>query len=162
MIGAAGNEWYYKPMNFESLYQKLVTLSQRLYLPVARFAIFLIYFWFGFLKIIDLSPASPLALALTTQTVGAQHFDLLFKVLAVYECVMGVLFLFPKLLRLAVILFAVHMIIVCSPMVLVAHMAWTKPFVPTLEGQYIIKNIALVALVIGLIASTKRSDRKTS
>jgi len=46
---------------------------------------------------------------------------------------------------------------------LVPHEAWTKPFVPTLEGQYIIKNVVLAALAIGIAAQTpplKQKQRK--
>lgn len=42
--------------------------------PLARFALFAIYFWFGAVKLIGLSQASPLAQALTTNTIGARFF----------------------------------------------------------------------------------------
>jgi hypothetical protein len=48
----------------------------------------------------------------------------------------------------------IHMILVCSPLVLIANMVWEYPFVPNLEGQYIIKNVALIAAAIGIAAST--------
>jgi uncharacterized membrane protein YkgB len=125
---------------------------RRSFIPVARFSIFLTYFWFGILKIFDLSPASPLASALTAKTIGLQNFNLAFKILAVYECLIGVLFLFPKTTRLVIPMLLVHLVIVCSPLILISHMVWTRPFVPTLEGQYIIKNIAIIAVAIGIAA----------
>jgi uncharacterized membrane protein YkgB len=45
--------------------------------------------------------------------------------------------------------------IVCSPLVLAASVAWTHPGVPTLEGQYIIKDLALIALAIGILAARR-------
>ncbi|MEO6513312.1 MAG: hypothetical protein ABIR37_01360 [Candidatus Saccharimonadales bacterium] len=35
------------------------------------------------------------------------------------------------------------------------ELAWVKPLVPTLEGQYIIKNVLLVAIALGVAAQTK-------
>ena len=124
------------------------------FLPMARFAIFVIYFWFGILKLFDLSPAGPIASALVSKTVGAAHFSLLFHVLALFECLIGILFLFPKLTRIVIPLLLLHMLIVCSPLLLLPDMTWQRAFVPTLEGQYIIKNLAIIALAIGVAAQT--------
>jgi uncharacterized membrane protein YphA (DoxX/SURF4 family) len=142
-------------MDIKNIDLKIIGWLQRWFLPLARFAIFVIYFYFGILKVFDLSPASPLAQALVTKTVGASHFDLLFHILAVFECVIGILFLFPRLTRIVIPLLFLHMIIVCSPLLFVPHLAWSKPFVPTLEGQYIMKNLAIAALAIGIAAQTK-------
>jgi uncharacterized membrane protein YphA (DoxX/SURF4 family) len=131
-------------------------------LPFARIAIFVIYFWFGILKLFNLSPASPLAHAFVAKTFGVSHFDLLFNILAVFECLIGILFLFPRMTRIVIPLLFLHMIIVCSPLIFVPHLAWSKPFVPTLEGQYIIKNLAIAALAIGIAAQTKPLAAKAS
>lgn len=132
--------------------RRVVELAIRWFEPAARIAIFVIYFWFGFLKLLNLSPATPLAAALTRNTIGMQYFTASFKTLAVYECVLGILFLIPALTRLSCILLVIHMGIVASPLVIVASVAWIHPLVPTLEGQYIIKNLAIIALAIGILA----------
>ncbi|HVX24363.1 MAG TPA: hypothetical protein VG992_03430 [Candidatus Saccharimonadales bacterium] len=141
-------------MNLRTLDLQLIALVRRWYIPLARLAIFIVYFWFGILKLFNLSPAGPLAAALTAKTIGLAHYSLAFHILAVYECVIGVMFLFPKLTRVVIPLLLIHIVIVCSPLLLVPHLAWQHPFVPTLEGQYIIKNVAIVALAIGLAAHT--------
>lgn len=133
---------------------KIIALLQKIHLPVARVSIFIVFFWFGFIKLIGLSPASPLAQALTAKTIGLQYFDSLFFVLSLVECLVGVLFLFPKLTRIVVPLLLAHMVLVCSPLILLPDMIWQAPFVPTLEGQYIIKNAVVVAVAIGIAAST--------
>jgi uncharacterized membrane protein YkgB len=137
-----------------SLDLKLIMFLRKTFEPVARFSVFLIFFWFGFIKLLGLSPASPLAQALTERTVGTQYFDLLFYVLAFLECLVGVLFLFPRLTRIVVPLLLFHMIIVCSPLVLVPDYTWQSFMVPTLEGQYIIKNAVVIAVALGIAAST--------
>jgi uncharacterized membrane protein YkgB len=141
-------------MNIQNADLKIIALLGRSFLPVSRVAIFIVYFWFGILKLFDLSPASPLASALTAQTIGSAHFDLAFKILAIFECIIGVLFLFPKLTRLVIPLLIVHLVLVCSPLILLPHDVWTKFLVPTLEGQYIIKNMLIAAVAIGIAAQT--------
>lgn len=130
----------------------IITTAERFYIPIARLAFFIIFFYFGLLKLIGLSPASPLAEALTARTIGTQYFETSFIVLAIIECLIGVLFLVPKATRIVIFLLFVHMAVVCSPLLLVPEHVWIHPFVPTLEGQYIIKNIALIAIAIGIAA----------
>jgi uncharacterized membrane protein YkgB len=133
-------------------------LARRWFVPAARISIFVIYFWFGLLKIIGQSPATPLASALVDHTIGAQYFGVSFKALAIYECLLGILFLVPAATNVAVVLLLIHMGIVSSPLVLVAGVAWVHPLVPTFEGQYIIKDLALIALAIGILAYTRAGD----
>jgi uncharacterized membrane protein YkgB len=149
-----------KKINYTNIDLQVIEFFKKTYIPVARISIFLVFFWFGLIKILGLSPASPLAEALTTKTVGMQYFDTLFIVLAVIECIIGLLFLFPKMTRVVIPLLLFHMIIVCSPLVLVPEYTWQVPFVPTLEGQYIIKNAVVVAVAIGIAASTRPLMRK--
>lgn len=141
-------------VSIKTLDLKIIDWLRRWFLPLARLAIFVIYFYFGLLKLLGDSPATPLARALADKTIGASHFHAAYMVLAVFECVIGVLFLFPKLTRVVIPLLFIHMIIVCSPLFLVPNEAFVKPFVPTLEGQYIIKNVAIIALAIGIAAQT--------
>ena len=143
-----------KKIDIHSLDLRLIAFFKRTFNPVARFSVFLIFFWFGLIKLLGLSPASPLAEALTARTVGMQYFDPLFYTLAFLECVVGVLFLFPKLTRVVVPLLLFHMAIVCSPLVLVPDYTWQSFMIPTLEGQYIIKNAVVIAVAIGIAAST--------
>lgn len=136
----------------QTLDYTIISLAQKWYIPVARVAIFVIFFYFGILKIFGLSPATPLAIALTDKTIGMQYFDASFMALAVLECLIGILFLIPKATRVVIALLFIHLLVVCSPLVLIPEQVWTRPFVPDLEGQYIIKNIALVAIAIGIAA----------
>ncbi|HET8884656.1 MAG TPA: hypothetical protein VFM68_04260 [Candidatus Saccharimonadales bacterium] len=144
-----------KKIDYSHLDIKIITFFKRIFIPTARISIFLIFFWFGFIKLLGISPASPLAEALTAKTIGLQHFDTLFILLSVVECIIGILFLFPKITRVVIPLLLFHMILVCSPLALLPGLVWQQPFVPTLEGQYIIKNAVVVALAIGVAASAQ-------
>ncbi len=133
----------------------IIDWLRRTYIPAARLAVFVIYFYFGILKLLGDSPATPLAHALVTKTIGAGNFQWSFMVIAVFECLIGVLFLFPRATRIVIPMLFLHMIIVCSPLLIVPHLVFIKPLVPTLEGQYIIKNVAIIALAIGVAAQTQ-------
>lgn len=121
----------------------------------ARIALFIVYFWFGLLKVLALSPASPLVTALLVQTMPDVSAAAFLPVWGIFECVIGVLFLVPRLSRINLTLVLVHMVAVFLPLVLLPGVTWTAPFIPTLEGQYIIKNLLIVALAVGLAAQMK-------
>jgi uncharacterized membrane protein YkgB len=141
--------------NVEHADEKIISFFKRTYIPVARIALFVVFFWFGFIKLTGMSPAGPLAEALTAKTVGVEYFDVLFRSLAFLECVIGVLFLVPKAVRVVIPLLFFHMAVVCAPLVLVPEFTWQEAFVPTLEGQYIIKNVVIIAVAFGIAANTQ-------
>gem|GEM_PF-201232 len=145
----------HKKIDYSHIDLRIIAFFKRIYIPVARCSIFVVFFWFGVIKLLGISPASPLAEALTARTVGMQYFDLLFIVLSLIECIIGILFLFPKMTRIVIPLLLAHMALVCSPLVLVPEYVWQQPFVPTLEGQYIIKNAVVIAVAIGIAASAQ-------
>ncbi len=147
-------------LDYKSADLRLIAFFRRSFVPMARGSIFLIFFWFGIIKLLGLSPAGPLAKALVDKTVGLQYFDALFVVLALLECLIGVLFLFPRLTRIVIPLLLAHMLIVCSPLLLVPSYTWHSVLVPTLEGQYIIKNAVVIAVAIGIAASAQPLAKK--
>ncbi len=141
-------------MNFKEFDTKFIELSKRWFEPFSRIALFIIFFYFGLLKLIGVSPADDLARALVDKVVGLTYFDELFILLAVFECIIGILFLIPKYTRIAVLLLFIHLPIVMSPLVLAPQEVWQSTLAPNLEGQYIIKNVALLALGLGLVSKT--------
>jgi hypothetical protein len=73
-------------------------------------------------------------------------------VLATWEVLIGLGLLAGRFLRATLLLLAVQMLGTVTPLVLFPTETFTQvPFAPTLEGQYIIKNIVLVgaAMVVG-------------
>ena len=117
----------------------------------SRFALFIIYAWFGLLKVLGYSPAGPLVATLLAKTLPWVAPDTFIIAFGVFEILIGAVFLLPKLRLVAFALFAVHMFIATGPLLLLQSMTWTQPFlVPTLEGQYIIKNLALIAVALNL------------
>ena len=108
----------------------------------SRLALFVIYFWFGLLKVVGQSPASEMVESLFGKTlayVPFLSFGIFIVFFGLFEMLIGILFLVPGKERLALGLFFLHMIMVALPLFIIPSM-WTVIFVPTLEGQYIIKK----------------------
>lgn len=132
-----------------------IAFAKTHYKSIARASLFVIFFYFGFLKLIGLSPASDLALGFAEKMGMGIYAMELFYALAIVECAIGIMMLIPKLTRLAIFVMALHMLLVSAPLLLYPEATWMRPLVPNLEGQYIIKNAALVALALGLVAQTR-------
>ncbi len=119
---------------------------------LARLALFVVYFWFGVLKLLDLSPAQPLVQSLLEKTlpfISFQNFIILF---ALFEMLIGVLFLVSGAERLVMALLALHLVTTCLPLILLPQITWAGFLAPTLEGQYIIKNILIIALAFVIVS----------
>lgn len=147
-------------VTFRHVDSAFISFARRHYQWIARSSLFVIFFYFGFLKLVGLSPASDLALGFAGKMgMGAFAMEL-FYALAVIECAIGIMMLVPKLTRITLFIMAAHMVLVSAPIVLYPEATWVRPLVPNLEGQYIIKNAALVALALGLVAATKPLTKK--
>ncbi|WP_131816539.1 hypothetical protein [Nocardia salmonicida] len=141
--------------------RRILEFAQILCMPLSRVALFFVFFYFGTLKLLGLSPATHLVEELTRQTIGMQYFGAAFIALALIECLIGVLFLIPRATRAVIPLIFAHLMVACSPLVLAPAFVWDAPFVPNMEGQYIFKNIALMAIAVGIAARvTPMRDRR--
>ena len=136
---------------FQFIDELIIKFLKRIWEPFSRISIFIIFFYFGLLKVFNLSPASPLVEALLNKTSSFIPFDFFLKFFGLFEMFIGILFIIPKLERIAIFFLILHMIIVALPLFLLPQITWQKFLVPTPEGQYIIKNLAIIslALVIG-------------
>ena len=114
-----------------------------------RLSMFLIFFWFGALKVFGVSPAEELVMHLYDKTLidllATPHFSTFF---GLFECAIGIVWLFPSATKVAFWVFLGHMITTFLPLVFLPEDAWSDLFCPTLIGQYIIKNLALIGLAL--------------
>ena len=133
----------------------IIATAHRISYYLLRFALFIIYFWFGLLKVLGQSPASPMVMELQHRTLPFIHGTWFNGAFGLFEVLIGILFLVPGAERIVIALMAFHMVTTSLPLFFLPHMVWTNWFVPTLEGQYIIKNIALITLAIILAARIK-------
>ena len=121
--------------------------------PAARISLFIIFFWFGILKPIGLSAAEPLVLK-TVDWMPVLSARQWLAVIGWWEVIIGISFLFRKTTRLAIGLLFLQMAGTFMPLFILPEITFQEngiPFLPTLEGQYIVKNIIIIsaALVIG-------------
>lgn len=114
----------------------------------SRFAIFLVYFWFGIIKITGQSPATSLVIDL--QKVTLPFFDSysFLILLGIIEVLIGIGFLIKPLTKYVFIVAILHMGTTLLPLLFLQDISWQAFLIPTLEAQYIIKNIVLIALMI--------------
>ncbi|MFN4001364.1 hypothetical protein [Microcella sp.] len=127
----------------------------------ARLALGIVFIWFGALKMIgELSPAYDLVAA----TIYWLTPEIIIPLIGLWEVAIGVAFLFPPLTRAALLLLIPQMPATFLPLVLLPEVTFTViPWGLTLEGQYIVKNLVIIAcaLIIGGTALRKdRSDRE--
>ena len=119
-----------------------------------RISLGVVFFWFGVLKFFPgLSPAQQLA----TRTIERLTFGLVpahvsIVVLATWECFIGVGLISGKLMRFTLLLLYLQMPGTMLPILFFPGEVFTRfPYAPTMEGQYIIKNLVLISagLVLG-------------
>ena len=119
-----------------------------------RVSLGIVFLWFGLLKFFpNLSPAQELA----TRTISILTGDVIrpsvsLPLLAGWECLIGLGLLLGRGLRGILLLLYVQMLGTLTPLVLFPHELFARiPYAPTLEGQYIIKNLVLISagIVVG-------------
>ena len=121
-----------------------------------RISLFIIFFWFGFLKIIGVSPAETLVTHLHEATIAhIMTIEKFLVFLGVIECLIGVLWLFPRLTKWAFYLFIAQMFTTFLPLFYLPNDTWQNTMVLSLTGQYIVKNVALIALALNIIWENK-------
>ena len=120
--------------------------------PMARLALFVVFFWFGILKVFGLSPASGMVQNLFEQTMPIMQFGTFMILFGLLECAIGLMFLFKGFERVVIPLLFLHMITTFMPLFMLPQETWSGFMVPTLEGQYIIKNLLIIAAAIGIAA----------
>ncbi len=120
--------------------------------PMARWAIFIVYGWFGLLKLVGFSPANPLVRDLLSRTIPFVSPDIFIVMLGLFEVLIAVLFVIKGLERIVIPLLLVHLITTLMPLFLLTSITWSGFLIPTLEGQYIIKNVLIIAAAMGIAA----------
>ncbi len=110
-----------------------------------RGALFVVFFWFGFLKIIGTSPAEGLVTELFKLTLSPfMELETFLPLFGALECILGILWLMPNLTKWAFLSLMAHMACTFLPMVLLPTFTWQSFLTLTLVGQYIVKNVVLI------------------
>ena len=130
-------------------------------ITLTRLALGIVFLWFGAIKFVPgWSPAADLA----TQTISRLSFGVIgpalaLPLLAAWESLIGMGLLSGRFLRVTLLLLFVQMPGTMMPLILFpAETFRAFPHAPTLEGQYIIKNLVLISAAI-VVGATVRGGR---
>lgn len=149
---------------FSEIDVHLTNLMAEYGIALLRVSLGIIFFWFGVLKFFpDLSPAQDLAIrTIDLLTFGLVPQNISIWGLAAWECLIGLGLITGLLMRVTLLLLFLQMIGTVTPIFLFPHEVFTQiPYAPTLEGQYIVKNLVLVSAGI-VIGATVRGGALTS
>lgn len=139
---------------FDNIDTRITHWMARYGIVLLRISLGVVFLWFGALKFFPgLSPAQDLV----SRTIGVLSFGLLspgisVPLLAAWESLIGLGLIFGVFMRGTLLLLFLQMLGTITPVFLFPQEVFTRiPFAPTLEGQYIIKNIVLISagLVLG-------------
>lgn len=141
------------PRDIDAIDRGIAGFMRRWGVIALRGSLALIFIWFGVLKPLGLSPAAPLVAA----TVGWMPLftpQTWVSIIGWWEVAIGITFLFHRTLRIAIGLLAFQMVGTFLPLLILPHVVFQSghiPYAPTMEGQYIVKNLLIIsaALVVG-------------
>jgi uncharacterized membrane protein YphA (DoxX/SURF4 family) len=126
-----------------------------------RLSLGIVFIWFGALKFVPgSSPAEQLAGATMAKlTLGMVDPKAALLVLAVWETSIGLALVLGVHLRIAIALLLLQMAGTLTPLALFPSLTFVRfPFAPTMEGQYILKNLVLISAAI-VIGATLRGGK---
>jgi uncharacterized membrane protein YphA (DoxX/SURF4 family) len=133
-------------------------------IAVLRVSLGAVFFAFGVLKFFPgVSPAQNLVVRTTDiLTIGVIPAGVALVLVATLECVIGLCLITGRAMRAGVYLLAIQLIGILSPLVLLAERMFAGPHgAPTLEGQYVLKDLILVGAGL-VVAATLSGARLTS
>ena len=146
------------PEPIDRLDARITRTLARWAVPALRVALGVVFLWFGALKFFPgLSPAETLA----ARTIEVLSFRVVkpavsLPVLAIWESLIGLGLITGIWLRATLFLLAVQMIGTFLPLVFFPSETFTVfPIAPTLEGQYIIKNVVLIGAAMAVGATVR-------
>ena len=130
---------------------------------ILRLSMGLIFLGFGLLKFFPgVSPAEGMAVATFDQlTLGLLPDEVTRVLVATFETVLGVLLLTGWVPRIALAMLALQIVGILSPLVLLSGELFAGPFgAPTLEGQYVLKDVILAAAALVIAGDMLRATAK--
>lgn len=147
--------------SLETIDQDIAKHMNKWGIPLIKFSFAVIFVWFGILKPLGWSAAIPIVKA-TVSWLPLFEPKVWVHIIGWWEVLIGILFLFKGTIRIAILLLFLQMSGTFMPMIFLPEVVYQNGnvFLPTMEGQYIIKNIMIIsaALVVGgtIYAKNKR------
>ncbi len=152
------------PEPLEPIDRRITAWMARNGVTITRIALGIVFLWFGALKFIPgASPAAELATrTIERLTGGVVVPPASLYVLATWESLIGLGLLTGMFLRATLLLLFLQMPGTMLPLVFYPAETFQHfPWAPTMEGQYIIKNLVLIGAAI-VVGATVRGGHLTS
>lgn len=149
---------YYRNNWFKKVDPLITGWMNRHGLLLLRISVGVVFVWFGILKFFpNVSAAEDLAIrTISVLTFGMVPNILIINGLALWEVIIGVGLISGKFMRETLLLLFLQMLGTFTPIFLFPSEVFNQiPFAPTLEGQYIIKNIVIISAAIVLGGSLR-------
>ena len=149
-------------IDFKTIDQQVTRRMSTWGIPAVRISFGIIFIWFGILKPLGLSAAEPLLKA-TVAWLPFGSPETWLVVIGWWEVVIGLTFLFKKTTRIAIALLFLQMLGTFMPMVFLPEVVYqngSSIYLPTMEGQYILKNLLIIASAVVIGGSMNREDNQ--
>ncbi len=151
-----------KPYNnsFDKLDTAIITWMAKNGIFLLRVSVGIVFFWFGILKFFPgVSPAQQLATkTINNLTFGFIPPEISINLLALWEVLIGIGLLTGAFMRATLFLLFLQMIGTLTPIFFFPNEVFTQiPYAPTLEGQYIIKNLVIISA--GIVLGSKVREK---
>lgn len=154
---------YYREDWFNRIDPIITGWMNRYGLLLLRISVGIVFVWFGILKFFPgVSAAQDLAIrTIELLTFGLVPEALIINGLALWEVIIGIGLISGKFMRETLLLLFLQMIGTFTPIFLFPGEVFNHiPYAPTLEGQYIIKNIVIISAAIVLGGSLRKHSSK--
>lgn len=145
-------------MSLRTAWQRLdawmIGMMRRHGIRALRISVGIVFVWFGLLKVTGQSPVAELV-ARTVYWVSPEWF---IPLLGVWEVAVGLGLLFAVALRLTLLLFWLQMAGTFLVLLLLPEVSFSggNPFLLTIEGEFVIKNLVLIASGLAIGSTVQR------
>ena len=145
-----------------SIDERFGRFTNRYALDCLRYSLAVVFFWFGIIKPLGMTPATMLVretLSATPVLRAVVPFSVFMPVLGWWEALVGLGFLSRRTIHLAVGCMMIQMAATFVPLLVVPEVTFhSAPFVPTTPGFYVVKNAVLLSGGLVVATSCDRPD----
>lgn len=125
---------------------KFLTLTSAIF--ILRITLAIVFIWFGALKLIDVSPVKDIIFSSVPSLVSSLPF--FYTLLALLEIIIGIGLLIKPLAKIVAVILILHLLVATFSVLFVMGF---NPFpILTLEGEFVAKNLVLIAGALVIIA----------
>jgi putative oxidoreductase len=140
----------------ENVFEKLRHFASRHVLFLSRVSLAAVFFWFGILKVANVSPISELLRASIPLLAERPYLE----ILGVVEIVIAVGLLSDRLARRASVLMILHLFGTLSLFVIAPRLVFAPTFPQlTMAGEFVFKNVVLIASALVIVFQRPHSSR---